>query len=427
MLRIFLFLFLPITFLNAEELITFCGVIYPVDVKEIECVFYEDELDLKTLEGFKKLESLNLSQSKFKNINSISKLKHLKKLNLSYTNLTDISFVDNLPELKELSFYELELNELYKEKYQLKYIPFKEKIYSKEEIRQSYSFDNKIYDISIVNEIIKDKIYINTEEINQLSINNSENLNNLYINSKKIYKLWIFNTNSENINTFEKVEKISKLLLKNVNLTNLSIFKNLKEIRNLNIDFNIVDLNNLLNKFNMIYELKLSNSKLKTLDLSTGVVNSLILNNSTIDEIVLSDKMQELTIINSKINKISFKDKSYLIEVKLLNSKIDELINTKNINIKNFKIIDSEIKNINELIVKDDNIEQILLCGNENIDLTFVKNLKKTEAIILTEKIYNKNKSMLDEKKKTNIEILTQQFGCNFFLKLFNDRFIIRE
>jgi len=102
MLKIFLFLFLPITFLNAEELITFCGINYPSNTKEIECSFYEDELDLKTLEGFKKLESLNLSQSKFKNINSISNLKHLKKIDLSYTEIKDIDFLKDLKELNKI-------------------------------------------------------------------------------------------------------------------------------------------------------------------------------------------------------------------------------------------------------------------------------------------------------------------------------------
>lgn len=334
--------------------------------QDIQCIY--------GLQAFKKLETIDLSQNKIKDINPVGDLTNLTILNLKYNRISDIRPVQNITGLTVLQVDSNQISDItpvqnltslttfackdnqiddissLKKLDKLRVLVLNNnKITSIDVVKDLKSLqflliaDNKVTDISV----IKDLTGLKSLAINNNPIENFapiQNLNNLAFlnlsdtkfddqdmslitNKKNLAHLWLGKTNITKLDGIEKLTKLQTLFINdNKNITDFSNLKDLSNITTLdvsNTNFSDQDLQNLPNK-ERITELNIGGTKVTTLDgidKFTNLKKLVISNNKNITDFSNLSKLTQLTSID--VSNTNFGDN----DLKNIDtSKIEELM-----------------------------------------------------------------------------------------------------
>ncbi|MDD3045001.1 MAG: Ig-like domain-containing protein [Candidatus Delongbacteria bacterium] len=219
------------------------GTIYSSDlgyITEFEA-YLLGIIDLKGMEHFRSLETLNLFQNQISDLTPISDLKNLKILHLDNNMISDLSPLEDLSELETLSLgYNnvVDISAL-RNLTKLNYIDFSfnqiAEINALSNLTGLTSVNlsqNQIIDITSLKNLTGIKILrLGNNDVSDISsLNLLSDISNLDLNDNQI----------DDITVMSNISELNSVNLRNNNITDISAFRNLPKIRNIYLENNQV-------------------------------------------------------------------------------------------------------------------------------------------------------------------------------------------
>lgn len=382
--------------------------------------------DLKDIELFNKLISLDLSYNELSSLDNLPDLKRLMFLDLSYNELRDIYFSNKFPNL-----YEINLNGNH-----LKDISF---LTDLERLNTINIDDNELTNIDALNGF-SNLLYVSVMD------NQIEDVSAL----KESSILYLILDGNKGVSGYEQLDNLMQLSLKNCGIRDLPdlshteiLYLILSDNKNINISkeylpkkISSLDLSNdnlssisFLENSNQLYWLVLTNNNLKNLDGLKGDNSSymrITISQNPLQDISALASFQDVFIYYSDNNSIDlsiFDELDNIIYLELKNNNISDLseFNVKSLesldlsdnpNIKNL----SSLKNINNLadlfldncnitditdISKISSLITLSLKGNKLTDISELNNLSNLFSLSLSS-----NGNLIGELSLPNLRIL---------------------
>lgn len=381
--------------------------------------------DLKDIELFTKLFSLNLSHNNLTSLNNLPDLKRLLSIDLSYNDLTDIDFSN-----KYSNLYEVILK------------------------------GNHLTNISFLKDLKKlNTVNLDNNELTSLDeLNDLSNLLLVSANNNQIEDVsglkdssieYLFLDDNKNVKGYEQLNHLLELSLKNCNIYDLPdlsnteiIYLTLSNNNNISISkdylpksLSFIDLSNdnlnsvtFLENSNQLFWIDLTNNNLKNLDGLKGNSNymRITISQNPLEDISSLASYQGVFIYysdNDNVDLSIFDGLDNIISLELKNSNITDLSKFKvkslesldlsdNPNIKNLISL-KDINNLNDLFLDNCNINDVTdiskitslntlsLKGNKISDISELNNLSNLFSLSLAS-----NDNLTGELSLTNLRTL---------------------